>query len=153
MLYYSATDANINVQPLPINAYQLGTSGRPIPSPPTASTAALFCNYAPTPAVSSNGTIAGSGIVWGIENPKSGNPANCKGVYVPAALHAFNATTLQQLYTSGALTTKIGFVKGFPTPTIFQGQVYMGTTAGPDNNLPAVDVFGLCSTVPTGCLQ
>jgi len=157
MLYYSVTTQFSGATPKAINGYQLSTSGLPIPSPPTASTTTLFCPYSPTPSVSSNGTTVGTGIVWAIENPntqnRGANPICTGTTYVPAVLHAFNATTLQQLYTSGAITTKIGFMKAFPTPTIFMGQVYMGTSTGPKNNLPGVDVFGMCSTVSTGCLQ
>jgi hypothetical protein len=40
----------------------------------------------------------------------------------------------------------INSVHGFPTPTIFQGQVYMGTDK-------EVNVFGLCSTLANGCIN
>jgi hypothetical protein len=156
MLYYAATDATSTLQPLPINGYQLLTIGSSGPIPSTyLSTSILFCNYSPTPSVSSNGTVAGSGIVWAIENQNTANPIlnNCTGTArQPAALHAFNATNLQELYSSRTVTTMIGSAVGFPTPTVFRGQVYMGTNlGGAQNNLPAVDVFGLCSTVPLGC--
>jgi len=64
-------------------------------------------------------------------------------------MHSFNATTLAQLYNSGtaAQNTKIGTVHGFPTPTIFNGFVYMGTDT-------EVDVFGPCSVNgSSGCLN
>jgi hypothetical protein len=160
MLYYSVTtDKEPNHAPLSINGYTLSTSGSSGPISSTyASTPILFCQYSPTPSVSSNLTASGTGIVWAIENPNTGNPINnnCAGTtYLPAALHAFNAASLSspELYSSRGLQTHIGYVKGFPTPTVFKGQVYMGTTTGPNNNLPGVDVFGLCSTVSTGCLQ
>jgi len=137
MLYYSATDQNNTVQPLPINGYQLLTGGSsgPIPSQYT-STSTLFCYHSPTPSVSSNGTMSGSGIVWAIEDQNASNPTSCRGAFPgPAALHAFNATNLQQeLYSSRGITTAI--TVGFATPTIFQGRVYMGTHT-------EVDVFGL----------
>jgi hypothetical protein len=67
-------------------------------------------------------------------------------------LHAFNATTLQETYNSSGLTNvQIGYAKGFATPTVFRGQVYMGTSTGPSNNLPGLYVFGLCG-VPSACI-
>jgi hypothetical protein len=74
----------------------------------------------------------------------------------PAALHAFCATAgdpngpcpslLYELYSSRTVQTQIGRIHGFPTPTVFNGQVYMGTDS-------EVDVFGVCSTAPSGfCL-
>jgi hypothetical protein len=157
MIYYSATTTtNPQAAPYPINGYTLSTSGTSGPISSTyLSTPAGFCDYPPTPSVSSNGT---AGVVWAIENPNRNNPilGNCADRhYVPAVLHAFNAITLQELYNSSSLADiPIGYAKGFATPTIFMGQVYMGTSTGPNNNLPGVDVFGLCSTMQSGkCLQ
>jgi hypothetical protein len=73
MLYHSASmQSNASkVTPEAINAYQLQTSGSPGPIPsatPFASTSTLFCDFSPTPSVSSNGTTAPlSGIVWATE--------------------------------------------------------------------------------------
>jgi len=154
-LYYSVTDPNnLLAAPYALNEYQLLTAGSSGPIPSTyLSTANLFCPYSPTPSVSSNGTTARSGIVWAIENQNANNvppTPNCNSTttFEPAALHAFDATSVNsgELYSSRAVTTKIGGARGFPTPTIFQDQVYMGTTWGPLHNRPEVDVFGLCST-------
>ncbi len=140
MLYYSVTTATKTAVPYPINGYQLLTTGSsgPIPSSPTASTGTLFCLYSPTPSISSNGTTAGTGIVWAIEHGNKHNPqlptSDCNGGALPAALHAFDATTLTELYNGRGVTT--GGQIGFSTPTIFNGRVYMGTTT-------EVDVFGL----------
>ena len=68
----------------------------------------------------------------------------------PGALHAFCAaaitrsgtpcpSALTELYSSRTLVTLLGPVNGFPTPTIFNGQVYVGTNT-------EVDVFGICNT-------
>jgi hypothetical protein len=72
--------------------------------------------------------------VWAIEqNQNSNNPSRCDGTPInPAALHAFNASNLAapELYHSSGsdgVHTAIGHVHSFPTPTIFKGQVYMGT--------------------------
>jgi hypothetical protein len=146
MLYNSATTDRPTAAPYPINGYHLLTSGTlgPVPDPPTASTVAGFCQYSPTPSVSSNGTTAGTGIVWAIEHGNSNNPSrnNCAGNSQQAALHAFNATTMTELYTSRGLPSgTTGSVTTFSTPTIFKGHVYMGTQTG-------VNVFGLCTSCP-----
>jgi hypothetical protein len=148
MLYYSATTDKTTAAPYPINGYQLfkgGTLG-PIPDPPTASTPTKFCQYSPTPSVSSNGTTAGTGIVWAIEHGNTrnvdGSQIDCNGQPKQAALHAFNATTLTELYTSRGLAAGItGSVTTFSTPTVFKGRVYMGTQTG-------ISVFDLCTTCP-----
>jgi hypothetical protein len=78
-----------------------------------------------TPAVSANGTT--NGIVWAVENSS------------PAVLHAYDATTLQELYNSGqAANGRDQFSNGnkFMTPMIVNGKVYVGTPSG-------VAVFGL----------
>jgi hypothetical protein len=62
--------------------------------------------------------------------------------------------TLTELYNSGntVVQTNIGKADSFLPPTIFKGQVYMGTSTGLKNNLPGVDVFGLCGT-PSRCMR
>lgn len=87
-------------------------------------------------------------------NPKTqGTTQDCAGNLFPknpGALHAFCAaaitgqgtpcpSAMTELYSSRTVQTQIGAVNGFPTPTIFKGQVYMGTNT-------EVDVFGICST-------
>ncbi len=153
MLYHSATmqSTAAGVAPEAINGYKLLTSGPSGPIPTTyASTNILFCDYSPTPSVSSSGTAATTGIVWAIEHQNQDNPSvpDCNGNYIPhAALHAFNATNMAKLYNSRSVTTDIGPVTTFSTPMIFKGQVYMGTQT-------EVDVFGLCNTAPSGhCMQ
>jgi hypothetical protein len=107
--------------------------------------------------------------VWAIEenqnkhnNPQTQgtNPQDCAGKLFngnPGALHAFCAaqitgsgtpcpSALYELYSSRTVQTQIGSLHGFPTPTIFEGQVYKGTDSG-------VEVFGICSTGQNGkCL-
>jgi hypothetical protein len=174
MLYYSATMQSVTakVKPEAINAYQLQTSGSPGPIPsatPYASTSTLFCDYSPTPSLSSNGTaMPKSGIVWAIEqNQNKDNPGgsgpdcapnNGLNVIPHAALHAFCAmagaptgpchAALTEIYTSRQLSQNLpGLAHAFPTPTIFNGQVYMGTDK-------EIDVFGLCINGQNGrCLQ
>jgi hypothetical protein len=137
-LYAAATMNNANqgisppgVLPEALNAYQLQTISTtgPITQTPYANSGAsnaqtypiLFCDYAPTPSVSSNPkSPAGSGIVWAIEefqnkdnNPKTqgGHPHDCAGSLFPGnpgALHAFCAeksgtpcpSAMTELYSS-----------------------------------------------------
>ena len=182
-LYYAATmndDSQgispADVPPEALNAYQLQSSGPPISQIPYANSGTsnaqiypiLFCDYAPTPSVSSSGSTAGSGIVWAIEeypnmdnNPKTqgSNPQDCHGSLFPknpGALHAFCAakitgqgtpcpSAMTELYSSRTLVTPLGPAHGFTTPTVFSGQVYVGTDQ-------FLNVFGICSTVG-GCLN
>jgi Putative binding domain, N-terminal len=80
-----------------------------------------------TPSISANGTT--QGIVWILE---AGN-----------YLHAFNATSLTQLYYSGAMAGRdsLGSYVKFSVPSIANGKVYAGT----QNSLA---VYGL---LPTNC--
>lgn len=88
MLYHSATmqSTAAGVAPEAINGYKLLTSGPSGPIPTTyASTNILFCDYSPTPSVSSSGTAATTGIVWAIEHQNQDNPSvpDCNGNYIP----------------------------------------------------------------------
>ena len=148
-IYYTPTTEDATLKPYTMNGYQLLTSGGaagPIPQTPTASTTTRFCKYSPTPSVSWDGKDDSTAIVWAIEHANVDNPTDCNGSDKPAALHAFNPTTLAELYSSRGLQTPTGPWTTFSVPTIFNGQVYMGTQT-------YVDVFGLCSTLPLGCLQ
>ncbi len=77
-----------------------------------------------SPSVSANGTS--NGIVWAVEN-------------TGATLHAYDATTLNELYNSNqAANSRDHFGSGnkFITPTIVNGKVFVGTQN-------SVAVFGL----------
>ena len=76
-VYYGAVGDTLKA--FPIANAQLATSA-------TAQSANTFPYPGTTPAVSANGTA--NGIVWAVENSS------------PAVLHAFDATTLQELYNS-----------------------------------------------------
>ena len=98
-------------------------------------------------------------VTWHYDNCRTGwqqneaslsanldNPNDCNGTGEPAVLHAFDATSMQQLYTSSG-NSHITSHSTYPTPTIFEGRVYAGTWS-------EVDVFGLCSGGPNGtCLN
>ena len=78
-----------------------------------------------TPSISSNG--GKNPIVWAAENSN------------PAVLHAYNASTLIELYNSNQAANgrdHFGAGNKFITPMIANGKVYVGTTTG-------VGVFGL----------
>ena len=80
-----------------------------------------------TPSVSANG--GKNAIVWASENTS------------PAVLHAYNATTLVEIYnTNQAANGRDQFGNGnkYITPMIANGKVYVGTTTG-------VGAFGLLS--------
>jgi hypothetical protein len=128
--------------------YDLLTSGisGPIPSQPTISSQTLFCIKSPTPSVSSNGTLQGTGIVWAVEHPNQ-DQNDCAGPSRKAVLHAFDATSMAEIYSSSSHYVLGGAVV-FSTPTIFKGQVFIGTLAA--NNAGEVDAFGLCNQ-PNGC--
>ncbi|MGH9501083.1 MAG: hypothetical protein ACRD3L_18230 [Terriglobales bacterium] len=148
-LYVSVTNDNSGQQPpvptpFPIDMYKLATSGTtgPIGSQPDASTPLVFCKFSPTPVISSNGTSPTTGIVWGVERQVADNPTDCNGATKPAALHAFDATTMLVLYNSRALTL-LSNAQSFTTPTVFQTRVYVATGSGATTQ---VNVFGICST-------
>ena len=72
-----------------------------------------------TPSVSANGT--GNGIVWAVENTS------------PAALHAYDAASLNELYNSNQASggrDQFGNGNKFITPTIVNGRVFVGTPTG-----------------------
>jgi hypothetical protein len=94
---------------------------------PVAKTTNSFGFPGTTPSVSSN--RGANAIVWASENTN------------PAVLHAYNATTLVELYnTNEAANGRDHFGAGnkFIIPLIAHGKVYVGTTNG-------VGVFGLLS--------
>jgi hypothetical protein len=90
-----------------------------------AHTANSFGYPGATPSISANGTS--NGIVWAVENTN------------PAVLHAFDATTLNELYNSNQAAggrDHFGSGNKFIVPTIVNGKVFVGTPNG-------VAVFGL----------
>ena len=81
-----------------------------------------------SPVVSSNGTAAGTGIVWKID--------------YGSELHAYNASNLaDELYNSGQDASRdglSGYVK-FSSPVVTNGQVFVGLSS-------SLAIFGLLST-------
>jgi outer membrane protein assembly factor BamB len=82
------------------------------------------------PVVSSNGTMAGTGIVWSIARPN--NPA-----ITPVYLRAFDATNLGNMLFQGTVGTWTNASsQPFLAPTVINGKVYLGMPN-------SVVVFGL----------
>jgi outer membrane protein assembly factor BamB len=102
-------------------AFDFSNPSKPLLNPtPAGQTAQVFQYPGLTPSISSNGTQ--DAIVWGYEYNST-----------RAVLHAYDPSTLTELYNSGSLLG--GGVK-FAVPTIANGRVYLGTA----NSLVA---FGL----------
>jgi hypothetical protein len=107
----------------PIQAFTI-TNAR-LSASAAAHTANSFGYPGATSSISANG--ASNGIVWAVENSS------------PAVLHAFDASTLNELYNSNqAASGRDHFGNGnkFITPTIVNGKVFVGTPNG-------VAAFGL----------
>ena len=85
--------------------------------------------------VSSDGTKAGTGIVWAtVGTSKSADHGNADGT-----VHAFNAETLEELWSSegDAKRDRMGTLVKFVPPLIVDGRVYVVSY---DN---AVNIYGL----------
>ena len=85
--------------------------------------------------ISANGKTEGSGILWGtITHGKSADHGNAPGV-----LYAFNAETLQELWSSEQKPKRdrLGTLVKFVPPTVANGRVYAVTYDD------AVNVYGL----------
>lgn len=106
----------------PIRAFKI--TNAKLATSATATTPNRF-DYPGVPSVSANGTS--NGIVWAVESSTT------------AVLHAYDATTLDELYNSNqAASSRDHFGAGnkFMTPLIVNGKVFVGTPTG-------VAVFGL----------
>jgi hypothetical protein len=103
---------------------------------PFAQTSQEFGFPGATPSISANGTQ--NGIVWAADVHRNGTGGHPNSG--PAVLHAYDATTLQELYNSSQLGTvdQLGNAVKFVVPTIANGKVYIGTQTG-------LYVFGLFS--------
>jgi len=109
-VYYGAVSDSLKA--FPITNAKLATVA-------SAQSVTNFTYPGTTPSVSANGTT--NGIVWAVENTSQ------------AVLHAYDATTLQELYNSNqAANSRDHFGNGnkFITPLIVSGKVYVGTPSG-----------------------
>lgn len=115
-IYYGAVGDAIKA--VKITNAKLGTG-------PVSQSSNTFPYPGATPSISANG--ASNGIVWAAENTS------------PAALHAYDASTLHELYNSNQASNgrdQFGNGNKFITPTVANGKVFVGTTN-------SVGVFGL----------
>jgi hypothetical protein len=121
-VYYGAAGSTLKA--FPITNARLATS-------PGSATARSFAYPGTTPGISAAGTA--NGIVWAVENSN------------PAVLHAYDARDLtRELYNSSQAANgrdQFGPGNKFITPTIINGQVFVGTPSG-------VAVFGLLPNAP-----
>jgi hypothetical protein len=109
-VYYGAV--NDKLKAFPISNAMLATTA-------SAQSSNTFPYPGTTPAVSANGTT--NGIVWAVENA------------TPAVLHAFDATSLVELYNSNQAASnrdQFGAGNKFITPMIVKGKVFVGTPTG-----------------------
>lgn len=107
----------------PIQAYTI--TNAKLSSTAGTQSANSFAYPGATPSISANGTS--NGIIWAVENNS------------PAILHAYDASTLTELYNSNQANggrDQFGADNKFIAPTIANGKVFVGTTNG-------VAVFGL----------
>jgi len=104
-------------------------------------------------ALSSNGSVAGSGIVWtwsgtGGDLVHQGDPNVNGGNIFPATLRAINAETMVEIYNSGtnfARDALGGFCK-YNCATVANGRVYVPETGNPSSTSQLV-VYGLLGDV------
>ena len=102
-------------------------------------------------SLSANGSLAGTGIIWG---PAAYN-ANSNPSAVPGIMHAFDATTLVELWNSRQNLARddVGNFAKFASATVANGKVYVPTFS---NQLVAYGLLGFAistpSPLPTGVI-
>jgi hypothetical protein len=121
-LYYGAAGSTLKA--FSITSARLSLS-------PTSASANSFAYPGTTPGISAAGNT--NGIVWAVENSS------------PAVLHAYDARDLtRELYNSNQAASgrdQFGAGNKFITPTIVNGQVFIGTGSG-------IAVFGVIAPPP-----
>ncbi len=92
-----------------------------------SSSAKIFAFPAPTPSVSSNGTTAGTGILWALDNQPWAQSCPSGGCQVVYAYDATNLVTKlwDSTLAAGNRDRSGGAVK-FTVPTVANGKVYVG---------------------------
>jgi hypothetical protein len=105
---------------------------------PFAQTSQPFNFPGASPSISASGTQ--NAIVWALDTALNGTDANPNG---SAVLHAYDATTLEEIYNSSQLpgTDQLGNAVKFTVPVVANGKVYIGTQTG-------LYVFGLLTGNP-----
>jgi hypothetical protein len=135
----------------PLTSYALQTTTTPSQFVPQAKATdpASFGFPGPSPAISATGTT--NGVVWALDNSQycTNRSKGCG----PAVLHAYDATSLIELWNSsmaaGGADTAGNAVK-FTVPSIANGKVYIGTRGnntggalGSTSVSGELDVYGL----------
>jgi len=98
-------------------------------SAPAAQTSNTFLYPGTSPMISTNGS---SSIVWTLDLHAyvGGTPDGGVNTPGPAVLHAYDGTTLNELYNSSQAGTRdtAGNALKFTSPTVANGHVYVGTS-------------------------
>jgi hypothetical protein len=106
-------------------------------SAPTAQTSNVFLYPGTSPMISTDGT---NSVVWALDLHAyvGGTPDGTINTSGPAILHAYDGSTLIELYNSAQAGTRdqAGKALKFTSPTIANGHVYVGTAN-------ALNVYGL----------
>jgi hypothetical protein len=139
----------LNLTKFPLNASSYCGSGGPICPSSYWQASTVGFQYGTTPSISSSGTSGG--IVWAIDKTDGPAPMSIPCIVTPgsqtcAVLHAFDATTMSELYNSNMCqytqngNTTYPDVPGgaatkFSPPTIANGYVIIGTQT-------EVDIYG-----------
>jgi Putative Ig domain len=148
---YLGTTSFSPTSPAPLISYALQTSTTPSQFVQQAQTTspATFGFPGPSPAISATGTT--NGVVWALDNSQycTKQSHGCG----PAVLHAYDATSLVELWNSSMAASgadAAGNAVKFTVPSIANGKVYIGTRG---NNIGGalnstsvsgeLDVYGL----------
>lgn len=104
---------------------------RTVPVGSTANGTAVTFPWGVTPTISAvSAETAPGAIVWvlSVEDPNSANPLST----VPGNLDAFDATTMDELYSSGTCPTRdrIAAATKYSVPTVANGYVYVAAEQG-----------------------
>ena len=135
--------------PAPLISYALQTSTTPSRFVQAQTSPATFGFPGPSPAISATGTT--NGIVWALDNSQycTKQSAGCG----PAVLHAYDATSLAELWNSSMAAggaDAAGNAVKFTVPSVANGKVYVGTRGnntggvlGSTSVAGELDVYGL----------
>jgi hypothetical protein len=115
----------------PMAAFNFASSPPHLIHPPEVTMVDSAPSTSPVPAISSNGSSAGTGILWAVFHPAA--------VSDPLTLHAYDAndihdnlfnrpgSTQMSLYIGGWVPTGNHAGNSFQVPTIIHGKVYTGS--------------------------
>jgi hypothetical protein len=146
---YLGTTSFSTTSPGPLISYALQTSSTPSRFVLQAQSPAVFGFPGPSPAISATGTS--NGVVWALDNSQycTNQSKGCG----PAVLHAYDATSLAELWNSSMAAAGAdagGNAVKFTVPSIANGKVYIGTRGnntggalGSTSIAGELDVYGL----------